>query len=575
MSKKLKTIGQKIGHSFLMASILTLPLIAKADAPALQLFQGNPVMNNQYHLLHENKETDFDRIKKLKIETARKHTIMYNAVPNFMLKEITIDDSKSIPVADIHKLFEPLIGQVVSVEQLIAVNQQVGELYLKAGYLLSYAYIPKQDFVSGHIHIKIAEGSIRDVAIAGDGQDNPLIREYAAKIIASKPAKTYDVQRYLLLINKLPGYQAHFSLKDVAPGQITDLNEPADIILVIKKKKLSANVNIDNYGNKHVGRYQGSGMLELYTPFNMNERITMHIGTTNYGPKAMQSYTVGYKQPLSAEGTSLRLMTTYAVDDATTKQALKIISKNKHSMTNISVTHYPLLRMKESLKLELGVKYTIAKEYGLAAKIRDAKTTSLEVGAEYRLKDSFQGANTFIPRYHRGIGKLTSIKLPSADNKNYNVFKATYLRDQPLYGPISGILIVTGMYSKNNLPSEEMFGIGGKSIGRAYSNSIISTNRGINAAAELRYTYEVANNKLLRSAQMYGFYDIAGAPKKRTGASVASLASAGFGARIGLGYDIYAGFEAGFPLEKKFQVGIAEKKNKTKLSFLVNKGFSL
>ena len=57
--------------------------------------------------------------------------------------------------------------------------------------------------------------SIKEVVLVGDGESNDLMREYAAHITEQRPSMVANTQKYLALMNKIPGYQIHYKLKGI------------------------------------------------------------------------------------------------------------------------------------------------------------------------------------------------------------------------------------------------------------------------------------------------------------------------------------------------------------------------
>ena len=126
-------------------------------------------------------------------------------------------------------------------------------------------------------------------------------------------------------------------------------------------------------------------------------------------------------------------------------------------------------------------------------------------------------------------------------------------------------------FSSNNIPVEQQFFVGGLTTGRGYKNGFLSSNRGLDFAAEIRYTHKF--NNLIEEVMPYGFYDITKFSKNSAGSNKSSLQSAGFGVKIRTKYDVNILLESGFPFTKKITVDGVENYNSNKFSFTVGKEF--
>ena len=75
-----------------------------------------------------------------------------------------------------------------------------------------------------------------------------MIDAYAAKIEKSRPLSVADLERYLLLIDDLPGISTESVLNPAkdAPGA-------ADLVVVVEEDEMDGFVRVDNRGTKFNG----------------------------------------------------------------------------------------------------------------------------------------------------------------------------------------------------------------------------------------------------------------------------------------------------------------------------------
>ena len=88
--------------------------------------------------------------------------------------------------------------------------------YSEDGYLLSKAVVPAQEVELGVLRIRVIEGHLENIIFEGrvDGP-TALLETYARKITESQPLRSDVLERYILLMNDLPGLSAERRLVPV------------------------------------------------------------------------------------------------------------------------------------------------------------------------------------------------------------------------------------------------------------------------------------------------------------------------------------------------------------------------
>ncbi|KNB24151.1 peptide transporter, partial [Salmonella enterica subsp. enterica serovar Typhimurium] len=117
-----------------------------------------------------------------------------------------IEGVKSLPFDQIAALFAPMAGKEVTIGDLVETANQVTKMYQDAGYLLSFAFVPAQDFAGGFVRVTVVEGYISGTKISGTpGPSEQRLRDIAAHIEAERPLKRATFERYLNLLTLVPG----------------------------------------------------------------------------------------------------------------------------------------------------------------------------------------------------------------------------------------------------------------------------------------------------------------------------------------------------------------------------------
>ena len=97
-----------------------------------------------------------------------------------------------------------------------------------------------------------------------------MFTDYAAKIVADRPANIRTMERYLLLAGDLPGLKFSTSLKP--DPEKTD----ASILVVeVTEKSIDANAQVDNRGTAARGPLEYLGSATLNNLLGQHEALTM------------------------------------------------------------------------------------------------------------------------------------------------------------------------------------------------------------------------------------------------------------------------------------------------------------
>ncbi len=492
-----------------------------------------------------------------------------------------VEEGSSVLPADVqavHAILSSFVGSLASASTMNRLTTKITRYYQDHGQLLAFAYVPTQSFDKGVVKINVIKGSIRDVIVKGDDGDidSPVFNEYIDKILELNPVTKDELVRYLLLINKIPGYEIAYSFEPIPMDKINPENgKIADLVLAVKRTHAKVIANIDNYGASDLGRNQGSLGGQVLSPFNKDESIIGFVGTTNK-PSKLKVATFGYKKIINSESTSVQFLGSYITNSANATG----VHSNKNDIATLaraSISHYPVLSHKTSLKLESGLKHNTQEVYNGAAKQSKYHVLSAFVGTEIQHSDALDGFSSFTPMIYKGISGASEVTMYDPTLKKYNpsftLVNGNFWREQPLIGPMSFFFGANGQYSADELPLDDKFVVGGLFNARGYKSALVSANKGIGVTAEVRFMQNV-ESAFLSSVQPYGFYDFTSFPKSQALTNISSLSSVGAGVRLTFAKDINCSFEIGQPLRKNVIIDRVETKNNTRYSFILHKIFS-
>ncbi len=551
----------------IIKQVAIFSLVSSTSLTSYGLLHDTISLNQNVQVMSVKERSGRPVVKALKINvpTAK---LSKRAFKPFIAKKIHVMVNNVD--ANLDGLYKDLIGQEITSEIVTNLSNKVIDHYMKQGYLLPQIYISEHFLKDGFLELNVTFGNIDDVLIVGEGENNKLIQEYAAKIVEEEHAKIGTVQKYLALMNKLPGYDAHYQLK----------KEGNDNVLMIytTKKKAAFYAGLDNYGTNDLGKYQGTFIAEVYSPYNRGESLMVHGSTTNQ-PDRLNAYGVGYSQPLNNLGTKAHLAASHSEDNSSRNEAVST-SNNKSDAFRIALSHPLYLRASQDFEIEMGSNYREYNSYTNSNNVAQHETNSKywtgDVGLKYSFKDMLNARSSINITFTQGIdGKfynyLNDAPLPK---KHYNITSFNLYREQFLPKNFSLFAHMGAKYSANKvLPDSEKAVLGGREFGRGYDFATLDGTKMFAASLEARYTHTIDENKYVEHIQPYLFHDIGHVGKQNSDTTISKLRSVGGGVRFKLSHAIDLGVEVAEPLKKNYTVDGDATKARTKYSFFINKAF--
>lgn len=473
------------------------------------------------------------------------------------LQRVIIEDMTVYAQADIAALYEGMIGKTVTLAEVFGIADALTSKYRNDGYILTQVILPPQTIDGGVVRMRVVEGYADRVMIEGATHGNIAhIQGFADRIRAARPLKAATLERYMLLLNDLPGISARAVL---APAKTPGAS---DITIVVDQRPYSLFFQTDNRGSRYIGPLQATGGIQLNNLFGFYEGLSFQAATAPEGwpNREMTFGSLSWQQPLGHEGTRVDLqgsisathpgftLAPFDVNGIARTASLRL----QHSFLrtrNMSVT--------ASAKLDY---LNSSRDDNLGLPTTKDRVRSLRIGGTLQAADRFSGLNSLGAEVSKGLDILGASRKGDANvsraQGDPQFLKATAeaSRLQRISGPFSLFVSAAGQKSAHTLLASEEFGAGGMSFGSAYDNSEITGEDGVAARAELR-----ADNLFRTPAsliQLYGFYDI-GQVWDRDNAVVRdrirSLASAGAGLRATISPGLSGSFEAAKPLTRPAQ----------------------
>lgn len=468
----------------------------------------------------------------------------------FTLQKVVLDNSSVYSQEQVSAVVAQYLQQSVSFADLAAIAQQVTLKYREDGYMFSSAVLSPQEIENGVVHLKVIEGRVTEVEVVGDYvDDNGLIRDMAAKIKSDGPTNTKDLERYLLLIDDLPGITARSLLepsKTVGGGKL---------IITIAQDRFEGSVGVDNRGTKFLGPYRGTLVGSVNSLFGIHDRTTGRLILSS-STDELRFADLTHEEQIGSEG--LRVKGRVAITDTEPGSTLDPLDlKGKSHLFDIEAL-YPLLRGRQTnVNLKAGFSALNSETDIVGIKVAEDHVRSLRIAGELDFTDSLAGVNQIELQATRGmdIFGATNDGLGRTRANGEHEFFRTNIdaeRVQDLPGDFSAYVSISGQYSADPLLSSEEFALGGPGFGRAYDAGEITGDSGLSGLAELRFSQPV-DSRYISSYQLFGYYDIGKVWNENIAVGEvksASLASAGLGVRANAIYNTFLSLELDKPLTR-------------------------
>ena len=468
----------------------------------------------------------------------------------FVLSGIQIDGMTVYKDTDVAPLYQKLVGQKISLVDIYALANELTAKYRNDGYILSQVIVPPQHIKDGHITLRAVEGYIDEVHIQNKTKNDTAsyYEGYGDMIKMSRPLNEHVLEKYMLIMNDLPGITAKSVL---SPSPYTQ--GASDLTITVEHKDYDASAETDNRGSRFIGPEQYNVSGRLNNVFGQNEGITVRGALANNNMKAD---IFGLTYPIGYMGTMINFNASFT----TTNPGFTLAQFDIRGMTHdyyLSITQ-PFIRSRnENLSAGLKLEYfDSTRTDNLGDPEIEDRLRIERINVQYQNADRFQGMNTFTTELSNGIDALNASETGDANMSEADAdpqfFKATMeaTRTQALPDIYELYVAATGQRSADNLPSSELFGVGGASYGSAYDSSEITGKDGMAGRLELRANTIVPDVQRL---QPYTFYDIGKIWDPQSTESsdrILSIADVGVGLRLLVNPNLSGSFEYAKPLTK-------------------------
>lgn len=446
---------------------------------------------------------------------------------HFILSAVAVQGAAHIDPAALAATWRGEVGRSVSTQDILAIANRIATLYSKDGFALVSVQVPKQDFAGGVARIDVTEGYVGAVTIEGNtkGAKLGLLKSYAAAIIADRPLRRPTLERYILLMNDIPGLKVGSSFEPI-PGQ----PGVARLHLRILRSPVQGGLALTSQGINTLGGTQVMTNIAVNSLLQEGDQTQATFGFP-FQFSQFQYYGLDHTFPIGHDGATLTVGGGYIVTHPSGP------NPSGHAWTTSTRFAYPIIRqVHQSLIATASFDMLNSSEALLGQSLSDERTRSLRLGAIYGVDDPWGGTTIVSATLSQGLdifgARRGSVAFGGPD---YTKISGRLQRNQklPLHFVLRGKLAF--QYTDQHLPDSEQFLFGGPDFGQAFDYAYLSGDRGLAAAIELAHPIPVAlTTRYFAGSELFGYVDWGEVHNLRTAYELPyeHAASAGGGVRI-------------------------------------------
>jgi hemolysin activation/secretion protein len=189
----------------------------------------------------------------------------------FQIKAVRLSGNTLFATTQLHSLVAEAEGKSQTLPQLEVLVARITDYYHAHGYMLSRAYIPAQVIRDGAVAIVILEARYGQTSVLNRSKvSDSLLQATLSPLHSGRFVEQEEMDRTMLLLSDIPGIVASATLKPGASVGTSDF-----VVDAAPGAALSANLALDNYGNRYTGRARAGGIVNLLNPLHRGDILSV------------------------------------------------------------------------------------------------------------------------------------------------------------------------------------------------------------------------------------------------------------------------------------------------------------
>lgn len=390
----------------------------------------------------------------------------------FELKGVDFTPSRFFTPAELAELAAPLVGRQVRFAELQQLVEQINSLYATRQIFTSTAVLPAQTIQGGRVRIELVEGKLGQVHIAGNEY---VSTEFLRDRVNLPEGEVIDLKQ---LETRLAGFNRGSSVRlsaTLEPGTafgLTDIQVSA-----LEPKRNALDVFMNNTGFKSTGNINGGMFFRHTGMLGRDDRLSLSYS----GAQGLGVTNLSYDVPVGREGTRVGMSIYTSRVRVVSGPFAGVHSSGKSEGWSVNASH-PLAGDVSSEWLATATVGRVqVNNYVADVLLNESRVVTAGLGLTY----SSQLEN-------RAITVTTNVVRGSDETHTGTLRNDFYLLNgnwnwtQFLTTEWSASLSGAWQYANGQeLPSGNMFQLGGASTVRGYAQGALAGDGGIYAAAQL------------------------------------------------------------------------------------------
>jgi len=228
----------------------------------------------------------------------------------FTLKSVDFTGLISVDPASLSASYAEYVGQQVPVSVVCDIRDRAATILRSDGYLAA-VQVPPQTIDQGMVRFDVLMARMTAVQVRGNaGSSEGLLQKYIQKLAAQPVFNINTADRYLLLARDIPGLDVRLSLR---PVSAESGGRPGEVVgeFNVIRTPIYADVNIQNFGSKAVGRFGGLARIRFNGLTGMgDETVISGYSTSDF--KEQQVLQASHQFRVGGEGLKFGGDFTYA-----------------------------------------------------------------------------------------------------------------------------------------------------------------------------------------------------------------------------------------------------------------------
>ena len=397
---------------------------------------------------------------------------------SFVLTSVTITGAESLPAAELRSTWVALRGTRITVGDVRGIADRVAALCRRHDDAIFRVTIPTQQF-TGAVRIDLIVGHVENVAIEGDTKNADLwrLRAYAAAIAADRPLRQATLERYVLLMNAIPGLTVGSRFRPLPSRP-----DGVELVLTIRRTRFEYGFGFDNAGQPVLGRTEVEANVAVNDLFGEGDRTQFTFGLP-IDVNQFQYFALNHVEPLGRDGATITLdaadLLTHPTHDSVAGNA---------TIVGATVAMPLVERVHQTLLGSVGFDAIDSNSALVGLTISDERTRTLRFRLQGAADQWLDGVSAFDLVLSHGIG-VAGARRGSIVYGGPEFTKLTLRLSREQHLPLGLVLRARGFgqYAAERLPGSEQFAFGGFDFGQAFQEVTLTGDRALAGALELAH----------------------------------------------------------------------------------------